>query len=97
MTWRDSFRRATRYTGAKLRTSRSQPESSASVADAWDECSKAYLIESSRWRNSRVRNALEYLRDLEADPDADDFAIAWASHELQRRMRAAKEDILRDG
>ena len=103
MTWLESFTRATRYTGPMLRLHRSRPQPSVSSQrpvsseEARDECSMTYIIESLKWRDSRVRSALEYLKALETDPEADDFAIVWARHELQRCLKAAREDILRDG
>ena len=95
MTWLESLTRARRYTGPKL-WHRSRPELSDSSERARDESSMAYLIESARWQDSRVQHALGYLKSLETDPDADDFAIVWARHELQRCIHAATDDILRD-
>lgn len=97
MTWLDWSARMTRYIGPKLQSRRSQPGLPVSLAEVSYDCSMPYPIESARWRDSRVRNALEYLTVLETDPDADDFAIAWARHELLRCVRAAEEDVLRDG
>ncbi len=97
MTRLDSPVRVTRYAEPRLRPRRPGRESSMVSGKALGECSTAYLIESSRGRDARVRAALEYVIALEADPDADDFAIVWARHELLRCMRASKEEELFDG
>jgi hypothetical protein len=96
MTWLDWSTRVTRYTGPKLQPHRTRLESPGSSGEELDECAMVYLIEGSRWRDSRVRDAREYLTSLESDPDADDFAIAWARHELLRCVQAAKDDVLRN-
>jgi hypothetical protein len=97
MAWLDWSTRVTRYIGPKLRPRHSPPEFPGSLGEALDECSTPYLTQSSRCQDSHVRDALEYLTALEKDADADDVAIAWARHELLRCVRAAKENVLRDG
>lgn len=97
MTWLDWSTRVNRYIGPKLRPRRSGAGYPASLEEALDECPGPCVIESLRMRDSRVRDAVEHLTALEADPDTDEFAIAWARHELLRCVRVAKEDVVRDG
>lgn len=92
----DSSACVTRQAGRKLRPRRSRLESSIAAGEALGEGSMVFFIERSRRRDSRVQDAFEHLSGLETDPDADDFAMVWARHELLRCIRAAKDTALPD-